>query len=287
MQDLVFNDIDQYEHKRENLIKGSKDRLCVVADFDRTLTTNFSKGRKAPSMISALRDGKYLSPDYAAKAKALFEYYRPMEMDNSIALADKQALMLEWYERHFDLLIASGISQEKMALAIDGQLANLRPLVKEFLEILRQENVPLIIFSATGIGVSGLKYYFSQRGLLSDNISFIANDFIWGDSGEARAVKKPIIHPFNKDELMFESFGLKEKLVNKANIILLGDSLADASMLANHPVRNILKFGFLNDRIIESLDDYKQVYDALILNDGDFKLINELVKDIVNFKKSN
>ncbi len=68
------------------------------------------------------------------------------------------------------------------------------------------------------------------------------------------------------------------KVKNRKNVILLGDSLADAEMIKGFDYGNIFKIGFLNERIRESLDDYKERYDVVILNDGPMKYVNDFLK---------
>lgn len=281
MEPVIFSNHDYFIAQKERLIKGGKNHLQVIADFDRTLTTNFINGRKAPSLTAALRDGNYLSNDYASKSQALFDHYHPLEMDTSLDLSTKKALMEEWYRRHFTLLIESGLTQEKMAQAIDDQLANLRPGVLEFMALLEKHEIPLLVFSAAGLGAAGLRYFFSKRGLLSANLNFLANDFIWSESGAIEGVKEPIIHSFNKDESLLSAFGLQKNVKNRFNILLLGDSLADAGMANGYPFQALLKIGFLNDKIRESLTAYQANYDALILNDGDFNLPLSVLQEVI------
>lgn len=284
MEEIIFSDHNDFNQQKELLIKGGVNKLQVISDFDRTLTTNFIHGRKAPSLVAALRDGNYLDNDYSIKAQALYDYYHPLEIDPGLSLEVKKSLMTEWYRRHFELLIESGLSQEKIANAIDNQLANLREGVSEFLEILEKYNIPLLIFSASGLGVSGLKYFFSRRGLLTDNISFLANEFIWGENNQAVGVREPIIHVFNKDESMLTAFGLDIGVKDRANILLLGDSLGDAGMAQGYPFKALLKIAFLNDKIRGSLPTYREHYQALILNDGNFDLPLSILKEIVSWK---
>lgn len=279
----MFVQRDNFERQKQRLIRGGAVKLKVLADFDRTLTTNFIKGRKAPSLIAALRDSHYLSSDYAAKAQSLYDYYQPFENDPSLSLESKSGLMLEWWRRHFDLLIASGLRQEDIASSIDHKLANLRPGVSEFLSLLAEHNIPLIIFSASGLGRSGLKYFFTRRGLWTDNISLIANDFIWGDKGKAIGVCEPIIHSFNKNQGVLSKMSVDEVNQQRENILLLGDSLGDAGMAEGLAAAAVLKIGFLNDKISESLPAYRELYDALILNDGDFSLPLEILNSILNY----
>jgi cytosolic 5'-nucleotidase 3 len=281
MEEIIFNH-NEFNDQKERLITGGPGNLQVISDFDRTLTTNFIHGRKAPSLVAALRDGNYLDNNYSAKAQALFDYYHPLELDPGLDLEAKKSLMTEWYRRHFELLIESGLNQEKIADAIDNQLANLRPGVPEFLEVLAINNIPLLIFSAAGLGVSGLKYFFTRRGLMTDNISFLANEFIWNENNEAVGVKDPIIHVFNKDETMLAAFGIDERVKDRANIMLLGDSLGDAGMAHGYSFKSLLKIGFLNDKIRGSLSAYRENYHALILNDGNFDLPLSILKEIVS-----
>ncbi|MDD3285087.1 MAG: hypothetical protein PHG95_00375 [Patescibacteria group bacterium] len=284
MEDLMFVRRDNFERQKQRLFKGGADRLKVLADFDRTLTANFIKGRKAPSLVAALRDGHYLSPDYAAKAQALYDYYQPFEDDASLSPESKSSLMLEWWRLHFELLITSGLRQEDIAAAIDNQLANLRAGVSEFLSLLSLRGIPVIIFSASGLGRSGLKYFLTRRGLWSDNIILAANDFIWGEKGTAVGICEPIIHSFNKNQSVLPSFiNSLDNLKSRDNILLLGDSLGDAAMADGMSAAAVLKIGFLNDKISENISAYRQCYDALILNDGDFSLPLEILRNLLAY----
>lgn len=283
MESIIFSDHNNFERQKQRLLRSGTSKLQVLADFDRTLTTNFVNGRKAPSLIAALRDGNYLTAEYAVKAQALYDYYQPFEEDVSLDLSSKRALMTEWWQRHFDLLIASGLREENIAAAIDNQLANLRDNVAEFMTLLAENNIPLIIFSASGLGASGLKYFLTRRSLWTDNIILVANDFIWNEQGVAVGVQEPIIHSFNKNASMLSASLKTENLKKRDNVLLLGDSLGDAQMVDNTVYQALLKIGFLNDRIEESLPAYRQVYDALILNDGDFSLPLEILQEIINY----
>lgn len=283
MEAVVIPQRENFNQRKQLLIKGGLFKLQVIADFDRTLTANFANGRKISSLIAALSDHHYLTADYAAKAQALFDYYRPLESDISLSVEAKKGLMTEWWRRHFKLLIASGLNLTDIKSVIDNRFVNLRTGVVEFIKLLSKFKIPLIIFSANGLGVSALDYFFQKEGLPMDNLHFIANDFVWGEDGRALSVKEPIIHSFNKDETELSAFGCLEKVKDRTNILLLGDSLGDVGMANGFPYRNLLKIGFLNDKIRESLPVYREAYDALILNDGDFSLPLEILKEIINY----
>jgi 5'-nucleotidase len=283
MEELIFPNPDNFQRQKMRLVRGGASKLKVLADFDRTLTTNFIHGRKAPSLIGALREGSYLSDDYALKAQALFDYYHPFEEDLTLSLENKKDLMTEWWQKHFKLLIDAGLTEEKIADVADNRLPNLRQGAVQFLELMAKENIPIYIFSASGLGVSGLKYYLTRRGLWTDNIILVANDFVWDKGGHAIDFKEPVIHSFNKDETGMVNISEDKKFVHRSNILLLGDSLGDIGMDNGFDAQAVLKIGFLNDKIQEYLPHYREVYDALILNDGDFNLPFEIIKEIINY----
>ncbi|MDD2680950.1 MAG: hypothetical protein PHE20_02475 [Patescibacteria group bacterium] len=283
MEELIFPNPDNFQSKKMRLLRGGDLKLKILADFDRTLTTNFIRGRKAPSLMGALREGNYLPANYSLKAQALHDYYQPFEADLTLSLIDKKALMTEWWQKHFQLLIESGLSETNIADVADNCLSNLRSGVIEFLELLDKKNIPIYIFSASGLGISGLKYYLIRRGLWTDNIILVANDFVWSKDGLALDFKRPVVHSFNKDESGLANVAADKKFVHRSNILLLGDSLGDAGMDNGFGAQATLKIGFLNDKIQESLPYYRKVYDALILNDGDFTLPLEVLKEIIDY----
>ena len=55
---------------KKKIIEQGHEKFHVLADFDRTLTKCFNGGEKASSLISHLRNGKYLSTSYVEKAHA-------------------------------------------------------------------------------------------------------------------------------------------------------------------------------------------------------------------------
>ncbi|MDO8656012.1 MAG: hypothetical protein Q7K45_02130, partial [Nanoarchaeota archaeon] len=74
----------------------------VVSDFDRTLTTAFIDSKKFQSSYALIRDGKYLTPDYPARAHALFDKYHPYEIDETLSIEEKNKQMNLWWSEHFE-----------------------------------------------------------------------------------------------------------------------------------------------------------------------------------------
>ncbi len=93
----------------------------VLADFHQALTQAFVDGKLVLSLISILRDNNYLTPDYAGKARALFNKYHPIETDPSVPQEEKKKVMREWWTTHFKLLIDSGLNKKDIETAPKGE----------------------------------------------------------------------------------------------------------------------------------------------------------------------
>lgn len=64
--------------------------------------------------------------------------------------------------------------------------------------------------------------------------------------------KGPLIHTYNKNNSVLQGTGYFQQLSTRTSIILLGDSIGDLTMADGVPsVENILKIGFLNDKVGE------------------------------------
>ena len=123
--------------------------------------------------------------------------------------------------------------------------------------------------------------YLEKQGKLYGNISIISNTYAWDSNGNAIGVKEPIIHVMNKDETAIKDYKVFDLIKDKRNVLLLGDSLGDVGMITGFDYDNLIKIGFLNDKIEENLEKYKENFDIILLNDANFNYVNELLRGIV------
>ena len=282
MNSIVINQEGLEGLKKSIKEAGSRD-LHILADFDRTMTKAFVNGESTPSLISILRDGNYLTPDYAERAQALYRKYHPMEIDPDIPLTDKKKAMEEWWLTHFDLLIESKLNKKDLQKIIDSGKVEFREGALDFLDFLRENGIPLVIMSSSGLGGDVIKMYLTKEGVMSGNIHIISNSYEWDAEGFATSIKKPIIHAMNKDETMIKDFpAIFEIIENRKNVILLGDSLGDVGMIEGFEYNALIKIGFLNEAVESNLEAYKKNYDVLLLNDSPMDYVNTLLKDIMN-----
>jgi len=281
MKNIIIPNQTTLEKAKKCIASGGAKNLHLVSDFDRTITKAFVDGEKVPSMISVLRDGNYLTEDYAAKAQSLFDKYHPIEIDPNISKKEKRKAMEEWWRTHFKLMVKSGLSKSDLLSIAKSKLIKLRKGVKELLELLNQNKIPIVFISSSGLGREMIEMILKRENCFSPYIHIVSNDFKWDIKGKAIAVKEPIIHLLNKEEVLLKSLPFYEKVAERKKVILLGDSLDDIDMVAGFPYECLIKIAFLSYGIEEQLPSYKKSYDVIILNDSSARFVLNLVREII------
>ena len=282
MENIIIKNPKKLEEIKKAISKDGAEKLHVISDFDRTLTYSFVDGQRRPSLIFVLRNGGYLTPDYAEKAQALFDKYHPIEADPNIAVLDKKEAMQQWWRTHFDLLIKSGLNKNDIKKAVASGKIKFRGGAHEFFDSLHSNKIPLIVLSANGLGEDATSMFFEKNGGLYDNIHIISNSFEWNEKGDMVGFKKPIIHTMNKDETVIKNFpAIFQEVKSRTNVLLLGDNLGDVGMIDGFDHENLIKIGFLNENIEENLEQYKDNYDIVILNDSSMDHVNDVLKELI------
>lgn len=280
MENIIISNLKQLEKLKKSISKGGVEKLHILADFDRTLTTAFIDGKSTPSLVSILRDGNYLTSDYAKKAHALYDKFRPIETNPKISLEEKKKSMHKWWAFHFDLLIKSGLNKKDLETVIRSGRVRFREGALDFIKFLHTRNIPLVIMSSTALGGDVIAMRLKKQDRLYNNIYIVSNSYEWDEKGNAVGYKKPIIHVMNKDETAIQNFPAFKVIENKKNVLLLGDSLGDIGMVKGFNYDNLIRIGFLNEDIEENLEEYKRNYDVIILKDYSMDYVNRLLKDL-------
>ena len=281
MNNLLIPNPQGVEKLIKKISEQGKRKIHVLADFDRTLTKAFYQGQKAGSLISHLRKdkGRYLTPNYAEKAQELFNKYHPIEI-GSAPIEEKKQKMYEWWKLHKELLIDSGFDKRTIKQAVKDMIKErtieFREGVEDFLSYLHKNNIPLVIMSSSLEDL--IEEFMKQKKVLTDNVYIIGNKFEFGKTGKAVGIER-IVHVFSKNEMTLESLPVYSELLKRKNVILLGDSLGDIEMVEGFDYENILKIGFYNDSD-EDLKAFKKMYDVLILSNGNFDYVNDVLRQI-------
>jgi len=279
-ENIIIPDPERLEKIKRNFKKAGPEAAHILSDFDRTLTYHCQSGRKNSALISVLSEAGYMPPEYLIKTEELYDKYYPIEHDPDIPLEEKKAAMVKWWSEVFGLFISYGLTKEIVERAMTDSGIKLRDDVEDWLDLLERFKVPLIIFSASGLGLEAIDIFLDRLEKHNPNIHILANSLIWDETGKAIGVRQPIIHSYNKDETLIHNFPFFNEIKNRRNVILLGDSLGDVGMADGFDYNNLLKIGFLNERVEDNLTGFKQVYDIVILGDASFAYINRLFKEI-------
>ncbi|MDD4036481.1 MAG: hypothetical protein PHS45_04090, partial [Bacilli bacterium] len=231
---------------KENLNKFKNLNLnstYIVTDFDRTITNAYSN-----SSWALLSKSSLVNKDYIEDRDKLFNYYHPIEIDNTLSYSYKNAMMIEWWQKHIGLLIKYNITEDMVRdIASKPDLINFREGALELLTTLNDMNIPVIIISA-GIG-NFIKMFLELNNCLYDNILIISNYILFKDN-KAIGIEHNIIHALNKYEVASLDI-VKEFIGNRDIPIVLGDNIADVFMVPSNQRENALKIGFLEEKVTE------------------------------------
>jgi len=173
-------------------IEAWKDEtIYVLTDFDKTITMGSSS-----SSWSILSKSDLVPKEYIKERQELYDYYRPIEIDETLDYDIKNKLMSEWWNKHINLLIKYKMSEEVINYAARNlRVMSFRDGAKEFLKNLNKRDIPVIIISA-GIG-NFIEQFLLKNECMYDNI-FIVSNFIKFENGIAVGINDNIIHSLNQ-----------------------------------------------------------------------------------------
>jgi len=290
--------------KLENSSQDGAEKLCIMADFDFTITKRWSdEGKKlvCPSTYDVVKDSDLIDRRCAEMMKALFVKFWPIETDPHMSVEEKTPHISEWMSSEMRVMKEAGLTQDKLASMLKSHKLVLRERFPPFLTATSEAQVPFII-STAGLAdvVEG-----ALRGwnLFTGNVGIIGNRFSWDPENKSLlGVKGDFVHTLNKecsmknffvgpepdatqgcdsdngnnnrDDSRSENATLVDVHHPRPNIILLGDSLGDARMTNDLEfAANVIKIGFLNDVNPESrLDAFLSTFDIVLINDDSMEV---------------
>jgi len=260
----------------QSMQKAGSNTLQVISDFDMTLTRFAFNGKRCPTCHNILDNSKLISEDCKEKLKDLLNTYYPIEIDSSRSVDEKLPLMVEWWTKAHELLVQQRIKKDLLATVVRESDAMLREGYQLFFDHLFEHSIPLLIFSA-GIG-DILEEVIRQAGVFHPNVKVFSNYMDFDESGVLTAFKGELIHIYNKREGALLNTGHFQELRTRPNVLLLGDSLGDLTMADGvQDIENILKIGFLNDKVEERKQSYLDSYDIVLVKDETLEVSNAIL----------
>ncbi|XP_055984191.1 7-methylguanosine phosphate-specific 5'-nucleotidase [Sorex fumeus] len=262
------------------LRRGGAGSLQVISDFDMTLSRFAYNGKRCPSSHNILDSSKIISEECRKELQELLHHYYPIEIDPHRTAKEKLPHMVEWWTKAHNLLCQQKIQKSQITQVVRESNAMLREGYGTFFNTLHQNNIPLFIFSA-GIG-DILEEIIRQMKVFHSNIHIVSNYMDFDDDGFLRGFKGQLIHTYNKNSSVCENSGYFQQLQGRTNILLLGDSMGDLTMADGVPgVQNILRVGFLNDKVAERRERYLDAFDIVLEQDETLDVVNGLLQHIL------
>jgi hypothetical protein len=137
-------------------------------------------------------------------------------------------------------------------------------------KMLKDENIPTTIFSASWLWTYAISSYLEKNNVNYDNINFVSNEFIWDEKWNAVSWKEPFITSLNKDETVISSDTypeLYEKIKDRKNVILLWNGTWDAAMAKDEDNDLVLRIWFLEGKNSSKFEKFKKLYDVVLIWD--------------------
>uniref|UniRef100_A0A3B1IUS9 5'-nucleotidase n=1 Tax=Astyanax mexicanus TaxID=7994 RepID=A0A3B1IUS9_ASTMX len=263
-----------------NIRSAGPGKLQVISDFDMTLTRFAYNGNRCPTTHSKILFNILI---YIYIKKNKIGHYYPIEIDDTRSVEEKTPLMVEWWTKAHNLLVEQQIGKDQLAEAVRESNAMLREGYQGFFDLLKHHSIPLLIFSA-GVG-DILEEVIRHNGVFHPNVRVFSNYMEYNEKGVLCAFKEPLIHTFNKKESALLNPDMFGQLQDRPNILLLGDSLGDLTMADGiQNAQNILRIGYLNDKVEERRSAYVDSYDIVLEKDETLEVPNAILNYITEGK---
>ncbi|KAG7396865.1 5'-nucleotidase, cytosolic III [Phytophthora boehmeriae] len=300
---MIIGDPDEFARKVKKITKDGPDQLLVIADFDRTLTPYYKQRSdpKAPleqesSSHGLLMTSKVLEPQVCAGEQELFARFYPVEMSPTLSAEEKLPFMEQWWNSAHALLVKYKLTEDQVKEAVALGSLSYRQGFHPLFKLLQDRQVPTLIFSAGLYDVihAALEREFAaeskrsggesvpKKGFTPSNVHVVSNMMRFNAQGVIEAFDGALIHSLNKTArvLLDSPFWQKCQLEKRRNVLLLGDSRGDARMAEGLKTEEIIRVGYLSVHVDASLDEYLDLFDVVIINDGTLFPVEMLVDQI-------
>lgn len=262
-----------------DLIKGGTEKLQVVADFDRTISRFMYNGKINATCHNAIDESPRLPDEFRQQLEVLRNKYYTIEIDPKRSKEEKYPYMIEWWTKAHELMLQCNLTREDIKTISREAHIMLRDGCDWMFQQLDQHNIPILIFSA-GLG-DVIEETVTHQSCFYDNMKIVSNYMDFNDQGTLVGFKGDLIHIYNKNENAIHKSDYFQKIADRHNVILLGDSLGDLRMADGAENGNILKIGFLNDKVDALLPDYMEGYDIVLVKDETFDVPNGILKNLL------
>ncbi|KAL4101882.1 hypothetical protein PRIC1_005630 [Phytophthora ramorum] len=305
---MIIGDPDDFARKMRKFTQDGPGQLLVIADFDRTLTPYYKQrsGSKAPleqenSSHGLLMTSSVLQPQVCAGEQELFARFYPVEMSPTLSAEEKLPFMEQWWNSAHALLVEYKLTKEQVDEAVALGSLSFRQGFHPLLKLLHDQQVPTLIFSAGLYDVihAALEQEFAaerkrngnakgekpsnySQVFTPSNVHVVSNMMRFDAQGLLEGFDGALIHSLNKTArvLLDSPFWKDSHLEKRRNVLLLGDSRGDVRMSEGLDAEEVIRVGFLNVHVDESLDEYLDLFDVVFTHDASLAPVQMLVDQI-------
>jgi 5'-nucleotidase len=206
-----------------------------------------------------------------------------MEVDPSIPQSEKMSIMQTWWSKSLQLIAEANFNRKNWPEIVKSSSPEtlLRDGAVDLLNTANEHGIPTLILSA-GLGDVLVEILEQNQLKLSDNLHVISNFLEFDELGNPKRYQGKIIHGLNKNEQVIKETKYYQRVKQRPNVLLLGDSIGDLGMQTGLDPELVLTIGLLNTRIDEWVDEYSKLFDVVLLGDSPLDFVNGLLKDIID-----
>jgi len=286
---VLTADPARWDIKVEHALQAGTDKIFWVCDFDRTVTRCFlDGGSRSLDCHDILASIPKITAECKQAMESMMDYYYPIEIHPTMSREEKIPHMVEWYTKVNALLASQNLTRDDVVSAVANcQNFAIRQGVDEAFQLAYQKGIPIIVVSA-GLG-NIIEEVIRQRIRMPDgstgkawpNVRVLSNTLQWNEQGNFAGFSEPLIHMYNKS-LQDAPAELRQMVSGRHVGLLTGDGTGDLTMAHGHDATEVLKFGFLNEKVEERMPKYigSDGYDRVILDDGSFEPVLDLLRKL-------
>ena len=86
-----------------------------------------------------------MSNSYKSRGEELFQHYHKKEIDETLDKATRESLMIEWWQKTYDIIIDENLSQAKLEQILNDSVIAFRSEFDVFLSQCKQLKLPFLI----------------------------------------------------------------------------------------------------------------------------------------------
>lgn len=240
----------------KNILK--KDISFIICDFDRTITTFDSN-----TCWNFISKSGMVDKQFDRECDATFEYYRPIELDPTIAFNEKSKYMEQWTLDVLKIFDRYGINKEIFYNILKHDKGiKLRKNFSDFIKLTNKKNISFYIVSAGIYDV--IEYTLQKNNILLPNVKILSNKFNFTDNG-VNGIDGIVLHSCNKDII---DIPIKDNEYG----LLFGDQIEDIKVGNRFDTYNI---GFCGKE--ELIPTFMKNYDMTLTDDTSFDLVSKIL----------